>query len=172
MNLPTIIKPRVFKDNRGYFLESYNQRTFADLGIYKDFVQDNHSYSKYNVLRGLHYQTKQPQGKLVTVIAGEILDVAVDLNSGEWQSFILSEENKYSLWIPQGFAHGFYVRSESAHVTYKATDFYSPDSEHTILWNDPDLGIDWQLLQDPIVSEKDQKGTPWHSQSMGAKDLS
>jgi dTDP-4-dehydrorhamnose 3,5-epimerase len=163
MTQPTLVVPKVYKDYRGYFLETYNQRKFSELGIYKEFVQDNHSYSEQDVLRGLHYQTKQPQGKLVTVIVGEILDVAVDLITGAWQSFVLSEENRCSLWIPQGFAHGFYVRSACAHVTYKTTDFYSPESEHTILWNDPDLGIEWQLHREPIVSEKDQKGTPWRA---------
>lgn len=169
---PLLIVPKVYNDSRGYFLETYNQKMISELGINNEFVQDNHSYSAQNVLRGLHYQTKQSQGKLVTVVVGEILDVAVDLTTGAWYSFVLSEENKHSLWIPQGFAHGFYVRSECAHVIYKATDFYSPESERTILWNDPDLGIDWQLKREPVMSEKDQKGTPWHSQSLGAEDLS
>jgi dTDP-4-dehydrorhamnose 3,5-epimerase len=167
MDIPTLHIPKVYRDSRGYFLETYNRRVIRELGIFKEFVQDNHSYSERDVLRGLHYQTIQPQGKLVTVIVGEILDVAVNLTTGAWWSFVLSEENKNSLWIPQGFAHGFYVRSECAHVIYKATDFYSPESEHTILWNDPVLSIDWQLRTEPIVSEKDQKGTSWGLRKLG-----
>jgi dTDP-4-dehydrorhamnose 3,5-epimerase len=158
-----IVEPRSFGDARGYFLESYNQNTMAEVGISQSFVQDNHSYSARNVLRGLHYQLPRPQGKLVRVIGGEILDVAVDLRRssptfGRWEAVRLSEENKRMLWIPPGFAHGFRVISESVHMLYKATDFYFPNFEHTILWNDRELQIDWQLHGDAIVSTKDQAG--------------
>lgn len=158
-----ILKPRVFEDSRGFFLESYNEREMSEAGITERFVQDNHSYSTRNVIRGLHFQERYPQGKLVRVIDGEILDVAVDLRKGsstfgKWQGVALSGTNKYMLWIPPGFAHGFKVISESAHVLYKATEFYHPESERTILWNDPDLNIDWNLYGRPIVSEKDCRG--------------
>src|SRR5579864_8592326 len=132
-----ILEPRVFGDERGFFLESYNERAFAELGIEEKFVQDNHSSSRKNVLRGLHYQIKQPQGKLVRVVEGEIVDVAVDVRRssptfGGWEAVHLSGENKRMLWIPAGFAHGFRVRSESAHVLYKATDYYAPEFERTL----------------------------------------
>jgi len=158
-----LLEPRVFGDDRGFFLESYNQRSFAGLGIPDAFVQDNHSYSEKNVVRGLHYQIQQPQGKLLRVITGEILDVALDLRRsspsfGKWEAFILSGENKLMLWIPPGFAHGFRVVSANAHVLYKTTDFYAPEHERTVAWNDPALGIDWQLEGEPIVSPKDQRG--------------
>jgi dTDP-4-dehydrorhamnose 3,5-epimerase len=158
-----LLEPQVFGDDRGFFLESYNQRTFADLGIPDAFVQDNHSYSEKNVVRGLHYQILQPQGKLVRVIAGEILDVALDLRRssptfGKCEAFTLSGENKLMLWIPRGFAHGFRVASANAHVLYKATDFYAPEHERTVAWNDPGLGIDWQLDGEPVVSLRDQRG--------------
>lgn len=158
-----ILEPRVFGDARGFFLESYNQKTMSEAGISQSFVQDNHSYSMRNVLRGLHYQLPRPQGKLVRVIGGEILDVALDLRRsspsfGQWQAVRLSEENKRMLWIPPGFAHGFRVISESVHMLYKATEFYFPSFEHTILWNDPDLKIDWHSNGEPIVSSKDQAG--------------
>jgi dTDP-4-dehydrorhamnose 3,5-epimerase len=158
-----LLEPRVFGDARGFFLESYNERKFAEFGIKEKFVQDNHSYSSRNVLRGLHYQIQQPQGKLVRVIMGEILDVVVDLRQsspalGKWESFRLSGDNKRMLWVPAGFAHGFCVVSETAHVTYKATDFYAPEHERSLLWNDPDLVIDWQLDGEPTVSGKDQRG--------------
>jgi dTDP-4-dehydrorhamnose 3,5-epimerase len=158
-----ILEPRVFGDARGFFFESYNQRAMADAGIAEKFVQDNHSCSSRNVLRGLHYQVKRPQGKLVRVAEGEILDVAVDMrrNSpsfGRWETVRLSGENKRMLWIPAGFAHGFRVLSEKAHVLYKATDFYAPEHERTLAWNDPDLKIDWELDGEPIVSSKDQRG--------------
>jgi len=161
-----ILEPRVFGDARGFFLESYNQRTMAELGIREQFVQDNHSFSQRNVLRGLHYQVKHRQGKLVRVAVGEILDIALDLRKssssyGKWEGIQLSGENKRILWIPQGFAHGFRVVSESAHVLYKATDFYYPESERTVAWNDPDLKIDWQLDGGPIISAKDQRGVPF-----------
>jgi dTDP-4-dehydrorhamnose 3,5-epimerase len=158
-----ILEPRVFGDQRGFFLESYNERAFAALGIEERFVQDNHSSSRRNVLRGLHYQIKHPQGKLVRLVEGEVLDVAVDVcrsspTFGRWEAVRLSSENKRMLWIPVGFAHGFRVISESAQVLYKATDYYAPEHERTVAWNDPDLKIDWKLEGEPIVSEKDQRG--------------
>ena len=158
-----ILEPRVFGDERGFFLESYNEKNFFDLGITDRFVQDNHSSSARNVLRGLHYQIKQPQGKLVRVIAGEILDVAVDLRRsspafGGHEAVRLSGANKLMLWIPAGFAHGFRVISPVAHVTYKTTNYYAPQHERTLAWNDPELKIDWQLDCEPIVSAKDQRG--------------
>jgi len=158
-----IFEPRVFGDERGFFLESYNEKAFVALGIEERFVQDNHSGSRRNVLRGLHYQIKQSQGKLVRVVEGEILDVAVDVRRssptfGGWEAVRLSGENKRMLWIPAGFAHGFRVVSESAQVLYKATDYYAPEHERTLAWNDPDLKIDWELDGEPIVSAKDQRG--------------
>jgi dTDP-4-dehydrorhamnose 3,5-epimerase len=158
-----ILEPRVFGDERGFFFESYNQQNMSKLGITDTFVQDNHSSSMRNVLRGLHYQLKHPQGKLVRVAVGEILDVAVDMrrsspNFGRSEAVRLSGENKRMLWIPVGFAHGFRVLSEKAHVLYKATDFYAPEHERTILWSDADLKINWELDADPIVSAKDQRG--------------
>ena len=161
-----VLEPRVFGDPRGFFLETYNQRTMAELEIHEAFVQDNHSFSARNVLRGLHYQIKHPQGKLVRVAVGQILDVAVDLRKnsptfGKWDAVVLSGDNKHSLWIPPGLAHGFRVVSDSAHVLYKTTDFYYPDLERTIAWNDPDLKIDWQLPGDAIISAKDQRGIPF-----------
>lgn len=165
-NIPDIIiiKPQVFGDDRGFFLESFNQKKFQDtLRIETTFVQDNHSRSQCNVLRGLHYQIQQPQGKLVRAIIGEILDVAVDIrrNSptfGQWVSCVLSAENKQQLWVPPGFAHGFYVRSDVAEVLYKTTDYYAPESERSLFWNDPDLNIDWGNTTEPILSKKDQAG--------------
>jgi dTDP-4-dehydrorhamnose 3,5-epimerase len=161
-----LLEPRVFGDDRGFFLESYNERAFAEAGIRERFVQDNHSYSARNVIRGLHYQIQHAQGKLLRVVAGEILDVAVDLRRsspsfGKWESFTLSGENKRMLWVPAGLAHGFRVVSDTAHVLYKATDFYAPEYERTLAWNDSELNIDWQLDGDPIVSPKDQRGTPF-----------
>lgn len=157
-----ILEPKVFTDARGYFLESYNERTLAEAGIRERFVQDNHSFSTRNVLRGLHYQVR-PQGKLVRVAVGEILDVAVDLRRssptfGKWCASNLSEANKQMLWIPGGFAHGFRVLSEAAHVLYKATDFYDPGAERTIAWDDPELKIDWQVADPPTISAKDSLG--------------
>jgi dTDP-4-dehydrorhamnose 3,5-epimerase len=158
-----VLEPRVFADERGFFFESYNQRAMDEAGIGETFVQDNHSCSSHNVLRGLHYQIKHPQGKLVRAADGEILDVAVDLRRcsphfGRWEAVRLSGENKRMLWIPAGFAHGFRVLSEKAHVLYKATDFYSPEDERTLAWNDPDLKINWELEGPPTVSAKDQRG--------------
>ena len=153
----------MFGDERGFFLESYNEKAFAEVGIQQRFVQDNHSGSRRNVLRGLHYQIKQPQGKLVRVVEGEVLDVAVDVRRssatfGKWEAVRLSGENKRMLWIPVGFAHGFRVISERAQVLYKATDYYAPEHERTLAWNDPDLKIDWKLEGEPVVSVKDQRG--------------
>jgi dTDP-4-dehydrorhamnose 3,5-epimerase len=158
-----VLEPRVFRDERGYFLESYNQKGLAEAGIVETFVQDNHSCSFRNVLRGLHYQVKHPQGKLVRVAEGEILDVAVDMRRssrtfGRWEAVRLSGENQHMLWIPAGFAHGFRVLSEKAHVLYKATDFYAPEYERTLTWNDSQLKINWELNGEPIVSAKDQRG--------------
>ena len=158
-----VLEPRVFGDPRGFFLESYSERVFSELGIPDRFVQDNHSFSTRNVLRGLHYQIQHAQGKLVRVADGEILDVAVDLRRssptfGKSEAVRLSGANKRMMWIPAGFAHGFRVTSETAHVLYKATDYYAPEFERTLAWNDPDLKIDWDLDGDPIVSEKDQRG--------------
>jgi dTDP-4-dehydrorhamnose 3,5-epimerase len=158
-----ILEPRVFGDERGFFFESYNQAIMAKAGIIETFVQDNHSCSSRNVLRGLHYQVKHPQGKLVRVVEGEILDVAVDLRRSSpsfarWEAVRLSGENKRMLWIPMGLAHGFRVLSEKAHVLYKTTEFYAPEDERTIAWNDPHLKINWELDEEPIVSAKDQQG--------------
>lgn len=161
-----VLEPKVFEDARGFFLESYNERVMAELGIPERFVQDNHSSSTRNVVRGLHYQIRHAQGKLVRVVVGEILDVIVDLRQssrtfGQWGVVPLSGENKRMLWIPPGFAHGFRVVSEIAHVLYKATDYYEPASERTLAWNDLELKIDWQLDGEPIVSSKDQRGIPF-----------
>jgi dTDP-4-dehydrorhamnose 3,5-epimerase len=159
-----IIEPRVFADERGYFFESHNQREFeAAAGLQTTFVQDNQSRSKKNVLRGLHYQNPQPQGKLVRVLAGEVFDVVVDIrrsssNFGKWTGVTLSEENRFALWVPPGFAHGFLVISEHADVLYKTTDYYAPQHEHCIVWDDSDLAIAWPLAGPPDLSPKDQKG--------------
>ena len=163
-----ILEPRVFTDSRGFFLESYSERVMREAGIHEQFVQDNHSCSVRNVVRGLHYQICHAQGRLIRVVAGEIFDVAVDLrrNSptfGRWTGLKLSGENFKMLWIPPGFAHGFSVLSDTAHVLYKATDFYYPDCERTLAWNDADLKIDWQLTGDPIVSIKDSQGVPFRN---------
>lgn len=159
-----IIEPQVFTDERGFLYESYNRRTLAQhTGITAKFVQENHSRSFYNVLRGLHYQIHQPQGKLVRAIAGTILDVAVDIRKSsptfnQWVSCILSADNKRQLWIPPGFAHGFLVISEAAEVLYKTTDYYAPQHERCLLWNDPDIAIDWSLTTLPTLSAKDKAG--------------
>lgn len=160
-----VVEPEVFGDERGFFLESYHRRKFEELGLAREFVQDNHSRSARNVLRGLHYQLGQPQGKLVRVVAGSIWDVAVDLRRssptfGQWVAEELSEQNKRMLWVPEGFAHGFLVTSASADVLYKATDFYAPHCERSLLWNDPQLAIAWPLSGDPMVSRKDLAGLP------------
>ncbi len=159
-----ILEPRVFQDDRGFFLESFNAQAFADkAGITEQFVQDNHSRSTQNVLRGLHYQIEQAQGKLVRAVVGSIFDVAVDIRRssptfGQWVSCILTAENKRMLWVPPGFAHGFLVLSDVAEVLYKATDYYAPQHERSILWNDPALAIDWPLTDAPILSPKDLAG--------------
>ena len=160
-----LIQPRIFEDERGFFLESYQKERFFNAGIQADFVQDNHSASTKGVLRGLHYQIRQPQGKLVRVIVGEVFDVAVDLRRssrtfGKSVGVILTAEKKNQMWVPPGFAHGFYVMSEQAEILYKATDYYAPQWERCLLWNDPALGIDWTIINSelPILSEKDAKG--------------
>jgi dTDP-4-dehydrorhamnose 3,5-epimerase len=162
-----IIEPKVFGDERGFFFESFNQKNFTEkTGITSEFVQDNHSRSVKGVLRGLHYQIQQTQGKLLRVVAGEIFDVAVDMRKssphfGEWVGCILSGENKRQFWVPPGFAHGFLVLSDIAEVLYKTTDYYAPNYERSLLWNDPDVGIDWPLDGiTPILSVKDQEGQP------------
>jgi dTDP-4-dehydrorhamnose 3,5-epimerase len=158
-----VLEPRVFRDARGFFLESFNEDAMAIAGIRDRFVQDNHSYSAGNVLRGMHYQIGYPQGKLVRVVAGEILDVAVDMRRssptfGKWEAVTLSGESFLMLWIPAGMAHGFRVLSNQAHVLYKATDFYHPECERTLVWDDPDVNINWKVDAPPIVSDKDAKG--------------
>jgi dTDP-4-dehydrorhamnose 3,5-epimerase len=159
-----ILEPRIFGDDRGFFFESYNEKSFAEkTGISPKFVQDNHSLSLKNVLRGLHYQIQEPQGKLVRAVSGEVLDIAVDIRRssptfGQWVSCLLSAENKRQFWIPEGFAHGFVVLSDSAEFLYKTTNYYAPQYDRVILWNDPDLGVDWQLKGEPILSAKDQAG--------------
>jgi dTDP-4-dehydrorhamnose 3,5-epimerase len=158
-----LLEPRVFEDDRGFLFTSYHERSMAAIGIHAHFVQDNHSYSRRNVLRGLHYQISHPQAKLIWVVTGEIFDVTVDLRRssptfGKWFGVKLSGENRNVLWVPAGFAHGFYVVSQGAHVIYKATDFYKPEFERTIAWDDKDLAIEWQLQSPPIVSERDQRG--------------
>lgn len=159
-----LIEPRVFGDDRGYFYESYNQKAFQDAtGMDPHFVQDNHSKSVRNVLRGLHYQVQQPQGKLVRVVQGEVFDVAVDIRRdsptfGCWCGEVLSAENRRQLWVPPGLAHGFVVLSETAEFLYKTTDYYAPAHERCIIWNDPDLGIDWPIAGLPLLSPKDENG--------------
>ena len=159
-----ILEPKVFGDDRGFFYESYNQQAFqAATGLDVTFVQDNHSKSARNVLRGLHYQVEQPQGKLVRVVQGEVFDVAVDIRKGSktfglWVGQILSAENKKQLWVPPGLAHGFVVLSDTAEFLYKTTDYYAPAHERCIAWNDPDLAIDWQMQGEPLLSAKDAAG--------------
>jgi len=164
-----IIEPQVYGDDRGFFLESFNQKDFREkTGVNTTFVQDNHSMSLKNVLRGLHYQIPNPQGKLVRVVSGSVFDVAVDARQssptfGQWVGCILSAENKRIFWVPEGFAHGFLVLSDRAEFLYKTTNYYYPKYEKTILWNDADLGIDWPLETPPILSPKDQAGQPFKS---------
>jgi dTDP-4-dehydrorhamnose 3,5-epimerase len=158
-----VIEPEIFSDERGYFLETYNARAFGEAGIVEPFVQDNQSMSKRGVLRGLHYQREKAQGKLIRVLAGEIFDVVVDLRPdsstfGKWSGFNLSAREQKMVWIPKGFAHGFYTLSETAEVSYKVTEFYAPRDERVLLWSDPILAIRWPLLGEPILSEKDKKG--------------
>jgi dTDP-4-dehydrorhamnose 3,5-epimerase len=161
-----LLEPRVFGDERGFFYESFNARTFAELtGVQAAFVQDNHSRSAKNVLRGLHYQIEQAQGKLVRVSSGAVFDVAVDLRKssatfGQWYGVELSADNKRQLWIPPGFGHGFMVTSEHAEFLYKTTDYWAPEHERAILWNDPAIGIEWPLDGAPLLSAKDQAAVP------------
>lgn len=162
-----LIKPRVFGDSRGFFMETWEARKFAAAGYPLDFVQDNHSRSARHTLRGLHYQIEHAQGKLVWVVAGEVFDVAVDLRRssptfGKWVGALLSADNKHQLWIPPGFAHGFLALSESAEFVYKCTDFYAPQHERTISWDDPDIGVRWPLPAgaQPLLSDKDRNGKP------------
>lgn len=161
-----LIEPRVFGDSRGFFYESFNARAFLEqTGIDAQFVQDNHSRSSRGVLRGLHYQIRHAQGKLVRVTRGAVLDVVVDIRRsspsfGQWFSTVLSEENKLQMWIPPGFAHGFSVLEDGTEFLYKTTDYWMPEHERAILWNDPVLGIDWQLQGEPVMSDKDKRGTP------------
>ncbi len=163
-----LIEPRVFGDARGFFMETYQAKEFAFQGIHADFVQDNHSGSQKGILRGLHYQICHSQGKLVRVITGEVFDVVVDLRRssptfGKWVGTMLSAENKRQLWVPAGFAHGFYVVSDWAEFIYKVTDFYAPEWERTLKWDDPQLAVKWPLVggQPPVLSTKDENGTPF-----------
>ncbi len=160
-----LIHPKVFGDERGFFMETFRVEEFARMGMVGSFVQDNHSGSQQGILRGLHYQIRQPQGKLLRVISGEIFDVAVDLRLtsttyGKWISATLSAQNKVNIWIPPGFAHGYYVLSDWAEVVYKSTDYYAPKWERSLLWNDPFLGIAWPISdgKPPVLSEKDAHG--------------
>jgi dTDP-4-dehydrorhamnose 3,5-epimerase len=162
-----VLEPKVYGDARGFFFESFNQRQFeTKVGVKTTFVQDNHSRSGKSVLRGLHYQIRQPQGKLVRVVAGEVFDVAVDIRRksptfGKWFGIHLSAENKKMLWIPEGFAHGFMVLSDNAEFLYKTTDYWAPEHERCIIWNDADLGIQWPLAGEPLLSAKDATGKPF-----------
>lgn len=160
-----LIEPKVFGDERGFSMESYNQKQYNAAGITPLFVQDNHSGSRQGILRGLHYQIRQAQGKLLRVVVGEVYDVAVDLRKSsptfkQWFGCCLSAQNKRQFWVPVGFAHGFYVRSEWAEVLYKVTDFYAPEHERTLVWNDPEIGVNWPLLPgtQPVVSARDAQG--------------
>jgi dTDP-4-dehydrorhamnose 3,5-epimerase len=162
-----LVEPVVFGDERGFFMEVFRSENFSDAGIVVNFVQDNHSGSMQGILRGLHYQIKQTQGKLVRVVAGHVFDVAVDLRRdsptfGKWVGHHLSAQNRHQMWIPEGFAHGFYVLSDWSEVVYKVTDYYAPQWERTLLWNDPEIGIEWPLIsgEQPILSAKDQEGVP------------
>jgi dTDP-4-dehydrorhamnose 3,5-epimerase len=162
-----VLEPRVFEDPRGFLMETYHRRQFAELGVTAEFVQDNHSRSTRGVLRGLHYQIEHPQGKLCRVVRGEIFDVAVDLRRsaatfGHWVGVSLSEQNRRQLYVPAGFAHGFVVLSEVAELLYKCTEFYSPQHERTIRWDDPELGIDWPV-REPLLAPKDANGVAFHA---------
>ena len=160
-----LVEPKVFQDDRGFFSENYQKKIFSEAGIWSEFVQDNHSKSCHGVLRGLHYQIKQPQGKLLHVVVGEIFDVALDLRRrsptfGKWFGTYLSAENQQMLWIPPGFAHGFYVTGTEAELLYKATDYYAPQWERTILWNDPAINVEWPIREDLLIlSPKDAAGS-------------
>jgi dTDP-4-dehydrorhamnose 3,5-epimerase len=162
-----IIEPKVFGDERGFFFESYNERQWEEkTGLRTRFVQDNHSRSAKGVLRGLHYQIRQPQGKLVRCVVGEVFDVAVDLRRssptfGKWSGALLSAENKRQMWVPEGFAHGFLVLSDAAEFLYKTTDYYAPENERGIVWNDPEMGIDWPIEGEPVLSKKDAEAAPF-----------
>lgn len=165
-----IIEPTVHGDERGFFMETWQEEVFARNNIHAHFVQDNHSKSAQGILRGLHYQLHRPQGKLVRVIRGEVYDVAVDMRKssptfGQWQAVVLSEQNRRMFWVPEGFAHGFYVLSEQAEFAYKCTDFYLPEHERTLRWNDPQLNIPWPLVggEAPMLSTKDAKGAVFNS---------
>jgi dTDP-4-dehydrorhamnose 3,5-epimerase len=158
-----VLEPEVFSDNRGFFLETYNEKTYATAGITERFVQDNQSHSTRGVLRGLHYQFGSPQGKLIRVLQGEVYDVAVDIRPGsasfgKWAAVRLNAAERKTIWIPRGFAHGFYTLSETAEVAYKVTEFHAPKLERTLLWNDPGVGIRWPLCGEPILSDKDRAG--------------
>lgn len=163
--IPEVIlfEPKVFGDERGFFFESFNQKVFEEaVGLKVNFVQDNHSKSTKGVLRGLHYQIQQPQGKLVRVVQGEVFDVAVDIRKssktfGQWVGAVLSAENKNQLWVPEGFAHGFVTLSESAEFLYKTTNYFAPEFERCICWDDPEIGINWPINEEPILSAKDQQ---------------
>ena len=163
-----IIEPKVFGDARGFFYESFNQKAFNDAsGLNLNFVQDNHSRSAKGVLRGLHYQIQQPQGKLVRVVRGAVFDVVVDIRKssptfGEWEGMELTEDNFKQRWVPPGFAHGFFVLSDSADFLYKTTEYYAPEHERCIAWNDPEIGIQWPLASEPSLSSKDQQGMALH----------
>jgi dTDP-4-dehydrorhamnose 3,5-epimerase len=163
-----LVEPRVFGDARGFFMESWNQHSFAEAGYHWSFVQDNHSRSARGTLRGLHFQTQQPQGKLVRVVSGRVYDVVVDLRRdspsfGQWYGAELSEENRLMLYMPAGCAHGFYVMSESADFLYKTTDYYHSDSEICLAWDDPTVGVEWPLVDgaQPLLSDKDKTGQAW-----------
>ncbi len=162
-----LVEPKVFGDDRGFFFESFNQKVWTELtGVTAGFVQDNHSRSAKNVLRGLHYQVVRPQGKLVRVVHGEVFDVAVDIRRdsptfGQWLGELLSAENKKQLWVPEGFAHGFLVLSDFAEFLYKTTDYWYPEYERSIVWNDPDLAIEWPIDGEPLLAVKDREGKPF-----------
>lgn len=160
-----VMEPRVFGDERGFFIETWQRERYREAGIDGEFVQDNHSRSRRGILRGLHYQIQQPQGKLVRVTVGEVFDVAVDLRTasptfGQWYGAVLSESNHRQMWVPPGFAHGFYVMSDTADFQYKCTDYYAPEFECTLRWDDPVIGIDWPLVngEKPLLSDKDRRG--------------
>ncbi|MDF1815780.1 MAG: dTDP-4-dehydrorhamnose 3,5-epimerase [Verrucomicrobiales bacterium] len=158
-----VIEPKVFGDDRGFFLETFQKQRYADCDIDLEFVQDNHSHSKKGILRGMHFQKTKPQGKLVRCVRGEVFDVVVDINStsdtfGQWEGFHLTAENKKQVWVPPGYAHGFQVLSAYADFEYKCTDYYDPADEGCLLWNDPAVGIEWPIPNHPVLSEKDQDG--------------
>ncbi len=169
-----LIEPKLFRDDRGWFMEAFNEATFAAAGLPSHFIQDNQSRSRHGVLRGLHYQLGRPQGKLVRVLQGAIFDVVVDLRPasptrGQWAGFALSDENRHSLWIPEDFAHGFIVTSESADVLYKVTAPYDPKTERTLRWDDPTVGIQWPLQTLPVLSPKDEAGQLWDNAELPSK---